>query len=115
MVAWRFSSTAMKAEILAPCPFCGSTNLDSASREAALRARVAELEIIAEQAEARVAELEAALREVEGDSLFPSGGAALRALREMAHDMDLLLELNAALKWETQWLAQGRGVPPSHS
>ena len=108
MVAWRFSSTAMKAEILAPCPFCGS-------REAALRARVAELEIIAEQAEARVAELEAALREVEGDSLFPSGGAALRALREMAHDMDLLLELNAALKWETQWLAQGRGVPPSHS
>ena len=24
--------------------------------------------------------------------------AALRALREMAHDMDLLLELNAALK-----------------
>ena len=35
-----------------------------------------------EQAEARVAELEAALREVEGP-------AALRALREMAHDMDL--------------------------
>ncbi len=34
-------------------------------------------------------------------------GDALRALREMAHDMDLLLELNAALKWETQWLAQG--------
>ena len=137
MAAWKSSSTAMKTENL-PCPFCGS-------REAALRARVAELEqiviaslkaapvgyipthtaerlpeIIAdmttacrehseerEQAEARVAELEAALREVEGDSLFPSGGAALRALREMAHDMDLLLELNAALKWETQWLAQG--------
>ena len=34
-------------------------------------------------------------------------GDALRALREMAHDMDLLLELNAALKLETQWLAQG--------
>ena len=98
MAAWKSSSTTMKTEPLpAPCPFCGS-------REAALRARVAELEqiviaslkaapvgyipthtaerlpeIIAdmttacrehseerEQAEARVAELEAALRDAVG-------------------------------------------------
>ena len=31
MVAWKSSSTAMKTEPLpAPCPFCGSTNLDIA-------------------------------------------------------------------------------------
>ena len=76
MVAWRFSSTAMKAEILpAPCPFCGSTNPG--------------IEVVTARWNDRW------------------DGDALRALREMAHDMDLLLELNAALKMETQWLAQG--------
>ena len=43
MAAWKSSSTTMKTEPLpAPCPFCGS-------REAALRARVAEVEVQAER------------------------------------------------------------------
>ena len=43
MAAWKSSSTTMKTEPLpAPCPFCGS-------REAALRARVTEVEVQAER------------------------------------------------------------------
>lgn len=103
MAAWKSSSTAMKAETLPlPCPFCGSTNLDI-EHTADCNQRVVCKECRAQGPDTYHQGIEV----VTARWNDREDGDAVRVLREMSHDMDLLLERNAALKWETQWLAEG--------
>ena len=101
MAVWKSSSTAMKAEPL-PCPFCGSTNLDI-EHTADCNQRVVCKECRAQGPDTYHQGIEV----VTARWNDREDGDAVRVLREMSHDMDLLLERNAALKWETQWLAEG--------